>query len=187
VSPEELSVRDPDFIDVLYQSGRRNKWEKNSNANGSPGSIASTNDFAVHRARRAPLSPFFSKRAITALESTVKDKVDRLTAGIEQQHLQTGKVLTLAVPFVALTLDVISDYCFGQSWRCLDAPDFSPQWKRGMSDAFEGTPVVKAFPFLPRVIGLIPQGPLRSIMPALALFQETKDVSRQVRTDRSSY
>jgi hypothetical protein len=173
-----LSVRDPDFVDVLYKSGRRNKWDKNSKANGSPGSVASTVDFAVHRARRAPLTPFFSKRGITALESTIKDKVDRLCAGVEKQYLRSGDVLTLAVPFVALTLDVISDYCFGQSWRCLDAPDFSPQWKACMSDAFEGTPIIKAFPFFPKLIGMIPRGLLMSIMPAFALFQDTKDVSR---------
>ena len=38
ISPEELSIGDADWFDVLYKQGRRDKWAKNSNANGSPGS-----------------------------------------------------------------------------------------------------------------------------------------------------
>jgi hypothetical protein len=110
ISPEELSVKDADWFDVLYKQGRRDKWAKNSKANGSPGSVASTINHQLHKARRAPLTPFFSKRAVNSLEGNIRSKVDEMTNGIETQFLRTGRILTLGVPCTALTLDVISDY-----------------------------------------------------------------------------
>ena len=180
ISPDELSVKDADWFDVLYKNGRRDKWAKNSKANGSPGSVASTIDHQTHKARRAPLTPFFSKRAVDNLESTIRAKVDLMTDGIKKQYLQAGRILPVGVPFTALTLDVISDYCFGQSWRCLSAPDFAPEWKRTMTNLFEPVPVVKQFPWIAQIMGSLPRSVLRSINPDMAMFQGAKDVSEKV-------
>ncbi|KAJ9606419.1 hypothetical protein H2200_009380 [Cladophialophora chaetospira] len=181
ISPEELSVRNPDWFDILYKSGRRDKWAKNSKANASPGSVASTIGHQLHRARRAPLTPFFSKRAVDSLETTIRAKVDLMTEGIERQYLAPGKVFNLGVPFTALTLDVISDYCFGQSWRCLNAPHFAPEWRRTMTNLFLPVPVFKQFPWIVQLFGLLPRSLLRKLDPDMAMFQGAKDsVQKQV-------
>ena len=179
VSPEELSVKDADWFDVLYKSGRRNKWAKNSKANGSPGSVASTIDHQLHKARRAPLTPFFSKRGVNNLGSNIQAKVDQMTDGIDRQYLQTGKVLKVNVAFTALTLDVISDYCFGQSWRCLGAPEFAPEWNRTMTNLFEPVPIAKQFPIILQILGAIPRWALKKMNPDMAMFQGAKDVSER--------
>lgn len=178
ISPEELSVRDPDWFDVLYKNCRRDKWAKNSKANGSPGSVASTIDSELHRARRAPLTPFFSKRAVDTLEKSIGAKVDQMTEGIERQYLSTGQVFTLGVALTALTLDVISDYCFGQSWRCLSAPDFAPEWKRTMTTLFEPVPMFKQFPWIAQLMGSLPRNIVEKMNPDMAMFQGARDVSR---------
>ena len=170
-------MRDPDWFDVLYKSGRRDKWAKNSKSNGSPGSIASTIEAELHRARRAPLTPFFSKRAVDNIEGTVIAKVDQMTDAIEAQYLSTGKVFTLGVPCSALTLDVISDYCFGQSWRCLSAPDFAPEWRRTLHDLFLPVPVFKQFPWIARLLGSLPRSMVEKMNPDIAMFQGARDVS----------
>lgn len=38
INPDEVSCNDAEWFDVLYKSGRRDKWARNSSANGSPGS-----------------------------------------------------------------------------------------------------------------------------------------------------
>lgn len=166
---------------MLYKSGRRNKWAKNSKANGSPGSIASTVPYQLHRARRAPLGPFFSKRGIDNLEIIIRQKVDQLTHGIEEGYMNRGRILPVGVAFTALTLDVISDYCFGQSWRCLSAEDFAPEWKRVMTSLFEPVPIVKQFPILVRIMEALPLKVIQRLDPDMALFHGGKrEVQKQV-------
>lgn len=122
------------------------------------------------------MTPFFSKRAVNQLEHTIKVKVDQLTEEIEKQYLGPGKVLPVGAAFTALTLDVISDYCFGQSWRCLTQQDFAPQWRRSMTN-FDLVPVVKQFPWIVPVLEALPRSVLARMSPDFALFLAAKDVS----------
>ena len=169
-------MKDPDWFDVLHKSGRRDKWDKNSKANGSPGSIASTVGHAQHRARRAAITQFFSKQAVNALRSIIEAKVEQLTDGIERESRQKGKVLNIGVAFTALTLDVISDYCFGQSWRCLESTDFAPEWKRTMTNLFEPVPIMRHFPWIMPVMQALPAWVQAKIAPDMVIFQDAKEV-----------
>jgi cytochrome P450 len=177
VSPDELSVNDPDWFDTLYKSGRRDKWPKNSKANGSPGSIASTIHYAQHKARRSAITQFFSKQAVNNLESIIGAKVNQLTNGIEREFRQKGQVLNTGIAFTALTLDVISDYCFGQSWRCLERPDFAPEWKKTMTNLFEPVPVMRNFPWIMGFMQSLPDWVMAKMAPDMVIFAEAKNVS----------
>ena len=123
------------------------------------------------------MNPFFSKRGVDNLESTIRAKVDQMTDGIDRQYMQTGRMLMVGIPFTALTLDVISDYCFGQSWRCLSAPDFAPEWQRTMTNLFDPVPIMKQFPLIPQIMGMLSIDMLKKIDPDIAMFQGAKDVS----------
>ena len=103
-----------------------------------------------------------------------------MTDGIEGQYLQTGRILEVGVPFTALSLDVISDYCFGQSWRCLSAPEFAPAWKRTMTNLFEPVPIAKQFPWILQIMKAIPLWALKKMNPDMAMFQSGKHVSRTI-------
>ncbi len=100
-----------------------------------------------------------------------------MTDGIERQYLGAGKVFNLGVPFTALTLDVISDYCFGQSWRCLSAPDFAPEWRRTMTNMFLPVPVFKQFPWIAQLLGMFPKSLIAKMDPDMAMFLGARDVS----------
>ena len=139
--------------------------------------VASTSSWHVHKARRAPLTPFFSTGAVRNLESIVIGKVDQLTSGIRSQYAECGRILPIGVAFTALTLDVISDYCFGQSWRCLHAPEFAPEWKRTMTNIFEPVPVVKQFPWLLSFMTALPSSLVEKMNPDMALLNSAKAVS----------
>lgn len=65
ISPFEIHIHDPEFIDSVYCLGKRvDKWSFQTRqfpvGNASFGTI----EHNLHHARRAPVAPFFSKRAV---------------------------------------------------------------------------------------------------------------------------
>jgi hypothetical protein len=176
INPDEIAVKNPDWLDIIYNNQRRDKWPRNHKANGSSGSIATTESRTLHRKRRAPLMPFFSKRSVNALESGIVEKVEKLCSGVEG-FMQRGDVLDVGVASTALTLDVITEYCFSRSWNCLDDPEFSPGWKRAMTGLFEPVPITKQFPQINQVMFMLPRSWVVKMAPDIGLFLKAKDVS----------
>ncbi|RDW60238.1 hypothetical protein BP5796_11844 [Coleophoma crateriformis] len=174
VNPDEIAVKDPYWYDTLYNSGRRDKWLRNHKANGSPGSLAQTAGREAHRLRKAPLLPFFSKRAVTELEPVIKQKVSMMCDGIAG-FLKRGEPLIAGRAFTALTLDVITDYCFNKSWECLQDPQFSPHWKATMCGLFEPVPFMKQFPIMAQMMNLLPRSLVKVLLPEMALFLGGRD------------
>lgn len=144
------------------------------------GLVAQTASREIHRMRRTPLAPFFSKRAVNDLEPILHEKVERLCSGI-RGFMQRREPLNVGVAFTALTLDVITDYCFRKSWNCLSKPDFSPQWKRAMTGLFEPVPVMKQFPWIAKFMNMLPRSLVGKMAPDLLLFLDAKAVSLRLR------
>ncbi|KAJ5791538.1 uncharacterized protein N7518_008549 [Penicillium psychrosexuale] len=103
INPLHIHIRDPEYLDDIYASGRRKR---------------NRIDHDVHRVRRATLSPFFSKRSIQALEGRVVDKIDILVDRIAEAR-QTGETVNLLFAAGTLTIDIISAYTFGKDWNKL--------------------------------------------------------------------
>jgi hypothetical protein len=186
INPDEIAVKNPDWLDTIYNNPRRDKWPRNHKANGSSGSIATTESRDLHRMRRAPLMPFFSKRSVNALEPGIIEKVEQLSAGVEG-FMQRGEVLNIGVAATALTLDVITEYCFSKGWNCLDDPHFSPNWKRAMTGLFEPVPVTKQFPQINQFMAMLPRSLVVKMAPDIGLFFKAKDVSYQRFTSHAMF
>lgn len=137
--------------------------------------VASTPSWHMHKARRAPLSRFFSVAAIRDLERIIEHKVNTLTDGVRNVS-KNKRVLRFDVAATALTLDVITDYCFGQSWGCLEDPNFAPEWKQTMTSLFEAVPVSKQFPWILAPMSALPLAVIRMMDPNLAMFFGAKIV-----------
>jgi hypothetical protein len=116
--------------------------------------------------------PFFSRRAVTELEHDIVVKVDQLTARVEAEYL--GWELEIGVSFTALTPDVITEYCFGQSWRCLSSLDFAPGWKTIMTKLFEPVPFVKQFPWLLQIMNRLPRLATAMLAPDMTRMMDAK-------------
>lgn len=197
ISPGEVHVRDSGFFDALHPGpgGRkthRDKWHRANRANGSPGSLASAGPHALHRARRAAINPYFSRAAIAQLEAqSIRAKVE-LLCGRLQEHASPsstaaagggGEVVDVGAAMTALTLDVISEYCYGDCYDCLRDPAFAPQWKRAMQGGFESTNVTKHFIWLLRLMNSLPAWLAVKMNPDIAVFVEWKErLSAQART-----
>ena len=81
---------------------RTDKWSVNAGALGLEGSIATTLAHDLHRARRQPLSAFFSKAAVQNLEPLIQDKVNFMIKRI-QDFQGSGQPVVMSHVFSALT------------------------------------------------------------------------------------
>ncbi|KAG6355076.1 hypothetical protein INS49_004157 [Diaporthe citri] len=193
ISPGEVHVRDSGFFDTLHPGpgGRkthRDKWYRANRANGAPGSLASAEAHALHRARRAAVNPYFSRAAIAQLEAeSIRAKVELLCERLREHASPSsaaaggasaeggGEVVDVGAAMTALTLDVISEYCYGDCYDCLRDPAFAPQWKRAMQGGFESTNVTKHFIWLLQLINSLPAWLAVKMNPDIAVFVEWKD------------
>ena len=179
INPEEIHVKDSKWFDVLYTGPghTRNKWERSNRANGSPGSIASTTQHDLHRIRRGALNSFFSKKAVIELEDITKSKVDELCSRL-MTYAKDDKILNIGTAFTAVTLDIITKYCYDACLNCVEQPDFAPQWKELMAGLFEGVPIAKHFPWILKIFQSLP----RSWNPSFEPFLKCRDtITKQAR------
>lgn len=190
-TPDELSIQDSDFFDVFFAGGRRNLWIRGGVANN--GATQGTIARDLHKVRRGALTRFFSKRSVLILEPIVVDKVERLSKGIEA-YVGTNEVLNANVAFGALTLDVVTDYCFDQSFNCLQQPDFAPKYRKIFLDAFSGIPLLRCWGFIVARMLDWPQWILQLVNPEIKQFALLKDeinvrireVTAQYQADQAS-
>jgi len=114
-----------------------------------------TNEHDHHRLRRGALNPFFSKRSITNVEPIIRTQVSNLLS-LLGQNLSKNSVVDLRVAYSSLTLDIISNYCFGASWGCLTNQKLAEEWKFTLDDVFLKANLIMHFPWLLKVINLLP-------------------------------
>lgn len=127
-------------------------------------------DHHLHRLRRAPLNPFFSKKSITDKEPQIRDKVEHLCRRLAAAAA-TGAVVRLDVAFTALTMDIITDFAFGARTRHLDEPDFGLLWKDAIVSQSANGVFLRQFPWLWPVLERTPLWLLRALKhPAAGLL-----------------
>ena len=72
-----------------------------------------TEPYALHKIRRAPLNPFFSKRAVAALQPRLEEVIEDLCNGL-RGCMQRNEVVELRPAFLSLAIDVVFRYCKSQ-------------------------------------------------------------------------
>ena len=65
-----------------------------------------TEPHTLHKIRRAPLNPFFSKRAVAALQPRIEKIVEDLCNGV-RGCMQRNEVVGLGPVFLSLVIDVV--------------------------------------------------------------------------------
>ncbi|KAK6500255.1 hypothetical protein TWF481_010602 [Arthrobotrys musiformis] len=120
--PNELSINDPSFYNTLYAANYKfAPYPPHYAFSGSVDFTASITDPATHKDRRAILNRFFSKAKILRLSSTIQNNVREFVRVISEST--DGKTsesgLCLSSLFRRLTLDVISEYAFSESFNTL--------------------------------------------------------------------
>ena len=192
ITPDELHVSDPDFIDEIY-SGPSKKIDKPDLLGRAsqrksvtvpclgqeiltcmlsvPESTAATVSHDLHRTRRAALNPYFSKGSIRRLDPVIQRTLKNLLRRFSA-CAKAGDIMPLSIVYKAATSDVISDYTFGASVDYLKRDDYNAPFFEALSGSFEMAWWLMHMPWLASLMNSIPVAVLSYLMPDLeSLFQ----------------
>ena len=178
VNPYELHVNDPDFFDEIYAGVNRprNKYEWHAQGTTSPSSFAFTLHHKQHRMRREPLQPFFSRRSILSLEPLITAKVDRLSERLTEYY-QAKRPINLSTAFVALTVDIISQCCYADSFDYLEVDDFAPAWRMTVIQRMKSMKLVSHFPQILLLLKWLPHQIVAALFGDVSMAGQHKQVS----------
>ncbi|RYP22145.1 hypothetical protein DL767_009119 [Monosporascus sp. MG133] len=124
ISPYELHVNDPAFYDTLYcQDGRWNKYDWAVDAFASKGAPLFTVDHNVHRARRQPLNPFFSKMKVASRQYQIRKHLHKLRERLSK-FVVSRQTVNLGAALTAFTRDVANEFILSKAYNSLDRDDF---------------------------------------------------------------
>ena len=110
----------------------------------------------LHRMRRAPMSMFFSKASVRRLEPLVCNAVDKLTNAM-QTHKNSGQPVVLNSAYSAYSIDIISEYCFANSFNMLDDHSFRTSMNEAFSKSRSGLHWTAHFPWLFQILRRLPR------------------------------
>lgn len=91
------------------------------------GSHFLTEEHDLHRRRRKPLEPFFSRSGILRLQPLLAETIEKLDSRFIQAK-GTGSVIRIDHAFFAMSGDVVGKLCWAEKEDFLDEPNFSPGW-----------------------------------------------------------
>ncbi|KAA8563986.1 hypothetical protein MFRU_025g00110 [Monilinia fructicola] len=157
INPYELHIDDLEYYDELYAGStrKREKYPWFVSGSGSPGSAFETIGHDLHRLRRNAVNPFFSKRSINATEPIIKSQIS-LLSDIFHSHFLSATPVDLRVAFSSLTLDIISDYCYGRSFGALTNKDLAETWSNTLSQIMSKTTFIMHFPIIFKIMKSLP-------------------------------
>ncbi|KIM46010.1 hypothetical protein M413DRAFT_300447 [Hebeloma cylindrosporum] len=173
IGPNELHFNDHRAYADIYSVGSHLTKEPNFYkcfaANGSAfGAI----DPQVSKVRRANLSPFFSRRAILLLEDVIQKKANLL---VTKLHRKNTAPINMFLAFRSATLDIITFYMFGHCLDSLNHPTFSDPLLMNIQVALPFLWVIKAFPWAPPVMSIMPRWLGKSLHRRLTAFLYIRD------------
>ncbi|KAF4979002.1 hypothetical protein F66182_17311, partial [Fusarium sp. NRRL 66182] len=128
INPGILCINDPDAYDEIYVSEAKrktNNYQPFSQGLGFDGSHFLTEEHDLHRRRRKPLEPFFSRSGILRLQPLLAETIEKLDSRFIQAN-GTGSVIRLDHAFFAMSGDVVGKLCWAEKEDFLDEPNFSP-------------------------------------------------------------
>jgi len=97
--------------------------------------------------------------------------------------MNENRVLHTNNAFGALTLDVITDYCFGEGVGCLSTQEFAPEWQRFFRDMLSIVPFLRSWGWIVRKREKLPQWLLRHIFPDIEQLVIMKGTIRSSKID----
>ncbi|KAE9397343.1 cytochrome P450 [Gymnopus androsaceus JB14] len=132
--------------------------------------------------RRGLLRPSFSRQAVLSLEYTIQQKIEQLLTLLEEHYNSPSSPVQLGVAYRALTIDIITSYCFAQSSNILDtAPEFSHFMLGDMQEVIKSFWIQRHFPSLASFAYNAPEKLVFSLFPAFrGLLQMKKAFERQI-------
>jgi len=127
----------------------------------------------LHRQLRAPLNPFFSRRAILDVEDLIHEKVENLCRVIDRCSKQ-GLPINLHDAYRALAIDIATEYAFDDCWDHLESPTFGRWFSDMLKNTGRGFWVLQQFAYLRAVVMALPDWLARRMSPDIADMLDIK-------------
>ncbi|KAL1598668.1 hypothetical protein SLS60_007808 [Paraconiothyrium brasiliense] len=196
ITPHELSIHDPEFYNSINVSGsvrKTDNYEGFARGIDFDGTHFLSTSHDLHRRRRKPLEPFFSRAGVTRLEPMVGEVAKRFVRRLDS-YQGTDQVIRLDHAYVALAADVVGKICFESNSNMIDEPNFGVEWYNLLHNFIHSLPLVMAFPQMikcvcswttvlnltfTRILNIIPSEVLRWLDPRLVTFEKFRDYARQ--------
>lgn len=156
-------MSDLENYDKIYYVGSR--YSKDANfygAFGNENSSFTTPANELHRQRRTGLNSFFSRKIVIDLEDIVQDKARKVCKAIDKT-IATGKPMDLHHALRAVSIDVITEYAFGESYGLLDTPDFGYDFFMLVLRLGPAAWIFRQAPWLKTVLRSIPESLVRVV------------------------
>jgi cytochrome P450 len=100
------------------------------------------------------------------LEPVIRGKVEKLCKRFEA-IAKNQEVVRLDVAFMALTIDVITDYAFAADRKYLDEPDFQLLWFETIRGGFQNLALVLFFPWMLPAMKALPLSVAAAVNPTV--------------------
>ncbi|KAH8694203.1 cytochrome P450 [Talaromyces proteolyticus] len=173
INPEELHIIDTEFHEVIYAgaTSARDKWDLAEKSAQSFGATGHTPSHKLHRIRKDSLSPFFSKRTVAEREPQIREKVDHLVSRIHE-YAGKNRPVNLTVAYIALCMDIITEYAFGKEYGLLADDDFNEQWKNTIMSIVSSVAVLTHLPWIPALMRSLPESVQKILSPDVAQLLE---------------
>ena len=145
---------------------------------GAPDSSFATASHSLHRLRRSALNPFFSKRSVYQVESLILGEIELLAQRFEAA-IKTKEVIRLDAAYMALTMDIITHYAYGQSYNYLAEADFKLSWKEAVIASSANGAFLRQFPWFFPIMKSIPLSVLQVMNPQAGQLVAWRHVVRR--------
>ncbi|KAI5780357.1 cytochrome P450 [Peziza echinospora] len=134
INPNEIHLTTPSAYNTIYLKSSPRYTKDHSFYRMFMADTATFGliDPKAHRGRKELLSPLFSRPNVIRMESiiweTVNNLCDKLRAYAPNTTAPAGRKIGMSTPFKLLTCDIISTFCYGESFYTI------PNWKTKMND-----------------------------------------------------
>lgn len=138
-----------------------------------------TLDHDLHRIRRAPWNPYFSKQSVSQLQPLlVQAAVNKLCERLAK-YQAAGKPVVMAHAYACLTLDVISEYAFAEGYNLLDKDEFDSEQYESMMSFMKMGHLLKQFGWLLPLLSSMPLWLIKLTSPQTDLVLQQRIQLRQ--------
>ncbi|PTB62735.1 cytochrome P450 [Trichoderma citrinoviride] len=182
INPHEVHIKDPDFcIEEFSPVKKLDKYGWWYRVFGGPGSTISTEDYRLHKARRATFQNFLSPRVIRGFVPTIIDKLKQASL-VMDRHAQTGCLLNLSSIYRCMAADVVSAYVLPQSLNLLQSSDLGQGFQSSLRFFFEAATAMRYLGFLEPLMAIIPPSIFDAMLsdPAKGLIKLVKTLEGYV-------
>jgi cytochrome P450 len=175
IRPEVLHINDPEYLDQVFGTAgkRRDKYKLTTNGLAVPGAAIGTIPHDLHRSRRAPMNPYFSKQSIQRLEPILQRTLKKVLSRLAQ-NAESGEPIRMQLLYAATTSDISSDYCFGQSSNNLDREDLNAPYFAAFTEGVKIYHQLSILSWIPSLLKLLPLRVAMLLFPIEGVVKEIK-------------